>query len=96
MPSKAARKNDETDAASAVVLIPGSVTATAARDIFGKLLNRAGFGGERIPITDRGEVKAYLIGPADFELLDQLPPRGGKNGSNVREHDGAHARVGSR
>lgn len=89
MPEKTTRKNDGAEAEddSAVATIPGAVSATEARDILGKLLNRAGFGGERIPITDRGEVKAWIIGPKDLELLDQLSQSGGNDRSDVREHE---------
>jgi prevent-host-death family protein len=68
MPSKVARKT------SALTVIPGAISATEAREKLGALLNRARFGSERIPITERGEVKAAIIGPEDLKLLEQVKP----------------------
>lgn len=70
MPPKVARKEAEPEAEA--VVPPGSFSATEARDVLGALLNRAGFGNERIRITDRGRVKAAIIGARDLELLEQM------------------------
>lgn len=43
-----------------------------ARAILGELLNRAGYGNERIPITRSGKQVAYLVGVRDVERLRQL------------------------
>lgn len=55
-------------------VIPGAISATDARDQLGALLNRARYGNERIPITERGEVKAGLVGPEDLEFLEKHKP----------------------
>lgn len=67
MPADTERK-DETDVAES----PDGVGIIRAREILGELVNRAGFGNERIPITRNGKQTAFLVGPKDIERLRQL------------------------
>jgi prevent-host-death family protein len=61
------RKND---GASASGTERTEYSATEARDILGHLINRAGYGGERITITSRGKPVAVLVGPSDLAVLE--------------------------
>lgn len=40
-----------------------------AQQILGQLVNRAGFGGERVPILRNRKPIAYLVGVPDMERL---------------------------
>ena len=46
-----------------------------AREILGDLVNRAGFGGERIPILRNGKPVAALVGIRDLERLCASDPK---------------------
>lgn len=67
MPDDLERKQDvdETDS-------PEGVGIIRAREILGELVNRAGYGNERIPITRNGRQAAALIGMRDLERLRAL------------------------
>lgn len=49
-----------------------SVTILALRDGLADADGRASYGHERVQITKNGKPSAVLIGPEDFELLEQL------------------------
>ncbi|WP_284753201.1 type II toxin-antitoxin system prevent-host-death family antitoxin [Arthrobacter sp. efr-133-R2A-120] len=51
--------------------ITSSVSISYLRNSLKDVVSRAGK-GERIQITKNGKVVAVLVGPADFELLQQL------------------------
>ncbi|MFI5228408.1 MAG: type II toxin-antitoxin system Phd/YefM family antitoxin, partial [Gemmatimonadales bacterium] len=42
------------------------ISATDARDMLGELMRRAGYGNERIVITDRGRPVAAIVGMRDL------------------------------
>jgi prevent-host-death family protein len=48
------------------------VGVNRARDILGELVNRAGYGGERIPLTRNGKQVAALVSMKDVERLRAL------------------------
>jgi prevent-host-death family protein len=48
------------------------VTSDEGKNRFGELLNRAGFGGERIVITRFGKPVAGVVGLRDLEALEAL------------------------
>lgn len=52
--------------------ITSSVTIRALRDGLADAVGRASYGHERVQITKNGKPAAVLIGPEDFELLEQL------------------------
>jgi len=52
--------------------ITTSVTVRELRGDLADALSRAGYGHERVLITKNGKPAAVLIGPEDFELLEQL------------------------
>ena len=52
--------------------ITSSVTIRALRDGLADAVGRASYGHERVQITKNGKPAAVLIGPDDFELLEQL------------------------
>ncbi|WP_425861479.1 type II toxin-antitoxin system Phd/YefM family antitoxin [Arthrobacter sp. TWP1-1] len=52
--------------------ITSSVTIRALRDGLADAVSRASYGHERVQITKNGKPAAVLIGPEDFELLEQL------------------------
>lgn len=49
-----------------------TVTAAEARTMFGELLSRVGYGGERVVITRRDKEVAALVSEADLRRLEQL------------------------
>lgn len=51
------------------------VTATAARDNFAELVNRAGYRGERIALERHGKTIAAIVSAEDLELLEALEDR---------------------
>lgn len=52
--------------------ITSSVTIRALRAGLADAVGRASYGHERVQITKNGKPAAVLIGPEDFELLEQL------------------------
>lgn len=52
--------------------ITSSVTIRALRNDLADAVGRASYGHERVQITKNGKPAAVLIGPEDFELLEQL------------------------
>jgi prevent-host-death family protein len=48
-----------------------TVAADDARVALGELINRAGYGGERIIITRHGKPLAVLVGMADLDRLEK-------------------------
>jgi prevent-host-death family protein len=52
--------------------ITSSVTIRELREDLAEAVNRASHGHERVQITKSGKPAAVLIGPEDFELLEQL------------------------
>ena len=52
--------------------ITHSVTIRTLREGLADAVSRASYGQERIQITKNGKPAAVLIGPDDFELLEQL------------------------
>lgn len=46
------------------------MTASEARDAWSDMLNRVGYGGERITIERRGTPVAVLVSPEDAEKLE--------------------------
>lgn len=58
-------KADESDTADGIGII-------RARETLGDLVNRAGFGNERIPITRHGKQVAAIVGMKDLERLRKL------------------------
>ncbi|MDH6238224.1 type II toxin-antitoxin system Phd/YefM family antitoxin [Cryobacterium sp. CG_9.6] len=52
--------------------ITSSVTIRALRGGLADAVGRANYGHERVQITKNGKTAAVLIGPEDFELLEQL------------------------
>lgn len=62
--SGAVRKDEITEEVSEVGVVEGRIRLT-------ELMNRVGFGGERIVLTVHGRRVAALIGMRDF---DRLPP----------------------
>lgn len=67
MPVETERKlgSDESDT-------PEGVGIIRAREILGDLVNRAGFGGERIPILRNGKPLAAIVSLGDLERLRGL------------------------
>lgn len=59
------RKEDEAEG-------PEGVGIVRAREILGELVNRSGFGGERIPILRNGKAVAGLVSMKDLERLRVL------------------------
>jgi antitoxin (DNA-binding transcriptional repressor) of toxin-antitoxin stability system len=51
---------------------PEGVGIIRARETLGELVNRAGFGNERIQILRNGKPVAFLVGPRDIERLRAL------------------------
>jgi prevent-host-death family protein len=49
------------------------LSSVEAKDRFGELLGRAGFGNERILITRHGRPVAAVIGMRDLESLEGTP-----------------------
>lgn len=49
------------------------VPADKAREVFGDLLDRAGFRGERITITRHGKRVAALVAIDDLDFLNNRP-----------------------
>jgi len=52
--------------------ITSSVTIRALREGLSDAVGRVSYGHERVQITKNGKPAAVLIGPEDFELLEQL------------------------
>lgn len=52
--------------------ITSSLTIRELRNGLADTVGRANFGHERVQITKNGKPAAVLIGPEDFELLEQL------------------------
>ncbi|PQZ93705.1 type II toxin-antitoxin system prevent-host-death family antitoxin [Arthrobacter sp. MYb227] len=52
--------------------ITSTVTIRELREGLGDAVGRASYGRERVQITKNGKPTAVLIGPEDFELLEQL------------------------
>lgn len=52
--------------------ITSTVTIRELRDGLADAVGRASSGHERVQITKNGKPAAVLIGPEDFELLEQL------------------------
>lgn len=52
--------------------ITSAVTIRELRDGLADAVSRASYGHERVQITKNGKPAAVLIGPEDFELLEQL------------------------
>lgn len=52
--------------------ITSSITVRVLRDGLADSVGRTGYGHERVQITRNGKPAAGLIGPEDFELLEQL------------------------
>jgi len=52
--------------------ISSSVTIRDLRGGLAETLGRVSYGHERVQITKNGKPAAVLIGPEDFELLEQL------------------------
>lgn len=48
------------------------IPVTQARAEFADLVNRVGYGGERIVVTRHGKPLAAIVSAADFEQLQQL------------------------
>lgn len=67
MATETERKPDEDEAES-----PDGVGIKRAREILGELVNRAGYGKERIALMRHGKQVAYLVGVADLERLKEL------------------------
>jgi hypothetical protein len=59
----------ETDGKPDAVAVEEGIGLEAARQDFGNLVLRAGFGGERIPITRFGKQTAALVGMKDLAFL---------------------------
>lgn len=55
--------------------ITSSVTIREFRNELADAVGRASYGHERVQITRNGKPAAVLIGPDDFELLEQLEMR---------------------
>ncbi len=51
------------------------LTATAARDSFAEMVNRAAYKGERIALERHGKTVAAIISAEDLELLEALEDR---------------------
>lgn len=51
------------------------MTATAARDSFAEVVNRASYRGERIALERHGKTIAAIISAEDLELLEALEDR---------------------
>ena len=69
----ASRKgNGKTKDVAEAVDVSLGVNIEVARATLGKLVSRAGFGGERIPISRHGELAAFLVGLRDIERLRAL------------------------
>jgi hypothetical protein len=67
MPDEIERKPDSDE-----VETPEGVGIIRARRSLGELVNRAGFGNERIQILRNGKPVAFLVGPKDIERLRAL------------------------
>jgi prevent-host-death family protein len=52
--------------------ITSSVTVRQLREGLASALGRVAYGHERVQITKNGKPAAVIIGPADFELLEEL------------------------
>ena len=52
-----------------------TMTSSAARTEWAEMLNRVGYGGERITIERRGKPVAVLISPEDADLLEAIEDR---------------------
>ncbi len=52
-----------------------TMTATAARDNFAEVVNRAGYRGERIALERHGKTVAAIISAEDLALLEALEDR---------------------
>lgn len=52
--------------------ISSSMTIRSLREGLADAVGRASYGNERVQITKNGKPAAVLIGPDDFELLEQL------------------------
>lgn len=66
MPDESDRKDEDANDT------PEGVGIIRARAVLGELVNRAGFGNERIPITRNGKQVAALVGMRDLERLRAL------------------------
>ena len=66
MPDELERKQDDEQDS------PEGVGIIRAREILGDLVNRAGFGNERVLLTRNGKQIAALIGLRDLERLRTL------------------------
>jgi prevent-host-death family protein len=51
------------------------LTATAARDSFAEVVNRAAYKGERIALERHGKTVAAIVSAEDLELLEALEDR---------------------
>jgi prevent-host-death family protein len=51
------------------------LSATAARDRFAEILNRAAYKGERIALERHGKTVAAIVSAEDLELLEALEDR---------------------
>lgn len=67
MPDDAERKQESDDAVT-----PDGIGIIRAREILGDLVNRAGFGNERIVVLRNGKRVAALVGMRDLERLQAL------------------------
>ena len=52
-----------------------TLTASEARTEWAEMLNRVGYGGERITIERRGNPVAVLVSPEDAEMLEAIEDR---------------------
>lgn len=52
--------------------ITSAVTIRELRDGLADAVSRASYGHERVQITKNGKPAAVIIGPEDFELLEEL------------------------
>jgi prevent-host-death family protein len=55
--------------------MPAKLTASAARQNFSDLVNRAAYGGERIIVHRSKKPVAAVVPIADLELLEQIEDR---------------------
>jgi prevent-host-death family protein len=51
------------------------LTASAARQNFSDILNRAAYGGERVVVHRGNKPVAAVVPIADFEILEQIEDR---------------------
>jgi prevent-host-death family protein len=68
--------------------MPAEIPVTQARADFAELVNRVGYGGERVVMTRHGKPLVALVSAADLrrlEQLDALEAGGGSAVSHVAE-----------